>query len=83
VTETLPPIKLGKRARRASSPPSFHPPPKIDSTTQAKTKIKPETYKQAWTVSEQHLLERLLDDIPEGEKNRCVVGVFFMFLPLT
>jgi hypothetical protein len=72
VTETLPPIKLGKRARRVSSP-SFHPLPKIDSTTQAKTKIKPETYKQAWTVSEQHLLERLLDEIPEGEKNRWVV----------
>ncbi|VDC05276.1 unnamed protein product [Peniophora sp. CBMAI 1063] len=29
-----------------------------------------ETYKQAWSVSEQHLLERLLDEIPDGEKNR-------------
>ncbi|RDB17382.1 hypothetical protein Hypma_001852 [Hypsizygus marmoreus] len=33
-------------------------------------KPKPETYKQAWSVSEQHLLEQLLDQIPDGEKNR-------------
>ncbi|TFK94864.1 hypothetical protein K466DRAFT_535005 [Polyporus arcularius HHB13444] len=33
-------------------------------------KPKSETYKQAWSVSEQHLLERLLEEIPEGEKNR-------------
>lgn len=30
-----------------------------------------ETYKQAWSVSEQHLLERLLEEIPDGTKNRC------------
>ena len=35
-------------------------------------KAKSETYKQAWSVSEQHLLERLLEEIPDGEKNRCV-----------
>ena len=35
-------------------------------------KLKSETYKQAWSVSEQHLLERLLEEIPEGEKNRYV-----------
>ncbi|EIM87084.1 uncharacterized protein STEHIDRAFT_120832 [Stereum hirsutum FP-91666 SS1] len=29
-----------------------------------------ETYKQAWSVEEQHLLERLLQEIPDGEKNR-------------
>lgn len=29
-----------------------------------------ETYKQAWSVSEQHLLERLLEEIPDGTKNR-------------
>ncbi|TFY75533.1 hypothetical protein EWM64_g8478, partial [Hericium alpestre] len=33
-------------------------------------KPRPDTYKQAWSVSEQHLLERLLDEIPDGEKNR-------------
>jgi len=35
-----------------------------------KEKPKSETYKQAWSISEQHLLERLLTEIPEGEKNR-------------
>ncbi|KAG7096042.1 hypothetical protein E1B28_006723 [Marasmius oreades] len=33
-------------------------------------KPRPETYKQAWSISEQHLLERLLDEIPDGSKNR-------------
>ncbi|KAJ3716375.1 hypothetical protein C8R42DRAFT_678251 [Lentinula raphanica] len=31
---------------------------------------KSETYKQAWSTSEQQLLEALLEEIPEGEKNR-------------
>ncbi|KAF5351466.1 hypothetical protein D9757_012055 [Collybiopsis confluens] len=31
---------------------------------------KSETYKQAWSTSEQQLLEVLLEQIPEGEKNR-------------
>jgi hypothetical protein len=57
-------IKLGKRAR-APSPPV---PP--ESRTDEKKKPKPETYKQSWSVSEQHLLERLLGEIPDGEKNR-------------
>ena len=35
-----------------------------------KEKPKSETYKQAWSISEQHLLERLLTEIPDGEKNR-------------
>ncbi|KAH8990938.1 hypothetical protein EDB86DRAFT_2806940, partial [Lactarius hatsudake] len=29
-----------------------------------------ETYKQAWSISEQHLLGRLLTEISDGEKNR-------------
>lgn len=33
-------------------------------------KPKPETYKQAWSMEEQHLLEQLLEQIPDGEKNR-------------
>ncbi|KAF8665030.1 hypothetical protein AX16_000642 [Volvariella volvacea WC 439] len=33
-------------------------------------KPKSETYKQAWSVSEQNLLEQLLEQIPDGEKNR-------------
>ena len=40
-------------------------------------KAKSETYKQAWSVSEQHLLERLLEEIPEGEKNRYVEALVF------
>ena len=36
----------------------------------SKEKPKSETYKQAWSVSEQHLLERLLSEIPDGKKNR-------------
>jgi hypothetical protein len=35
-----------------------------------KEKPRSETYKQAWSISEQHLLERLLTEIPDGEKNR-------------
>ncbi|KAL0565620.1 hypothetical protein V5O48_016402 [Marasmius crinis-equi] len=35
-----------------------------------KQKPKPDTYKQPWSTSEQHLLERLLEEIPEGAKNR-------------
>ncbi|KZT43414.1 hypothetical protein SISSUDRAFT_978555 [Sistotremastrum suecicum HHB10207 ss-3] len=31
---------------------------------------RPDTYKQAWTHEEQHILERLLAEIPEGAKNR-------------
>jgi len=33
-------------------------------------KPKPETYKQSWSVSEQNLLEQLLEEIPDGEKFR-------------
>ena len=46
--------------------------------TAKKEKRKSETYKQAWSTSEQHLLERLLTEIPEGEKNRyatCLLSV--------
>lgn len=35
-------------------------------------KNKSGTYKQAWSISEQHLLERLLEEIPDGERNRHV-----------
>jgi hypothetical protein len=45
-------------------------------------KIKPETYKQAWSVSEQHLLERLLEEIPDGEKNRYVWLRIILYLCL-
>lgn len=74
---TIPPFSiLGKRSRNSvdvkninhkfkaePSPPA--PEPKADTD-----KPRPETYKQAWSVSEQHLLERLLEEIPDGERNR-------------
>jgi hypothetical protein len=41
-----------------------------ESPIAKKEKPRSETYKQAWSVSEQHLLERLLAEIPDGEKNR-------------
>lgn len=77
VVQITPSIKimLGKRTRAAS--PS--PPPTAEmplpahvggSAGKGNGKKKPETYKQAWSVSEQHLLEKLLDEIPEGSKNR-------------
>lgn len=44
-------------------------------STNEDSKPKPETYKQAWSVSEQHLLEQLLEEIPDGEKFRYVNGV--------
>ena len=39
-------------------------------------KPKPETYKQSWSVSEQNLLEQLLEEIPDGEKFRHVLFLF-------
>ncbi|EIN14676.1 hypothetical protein PUNSTDRAFT_130301 [Punctularia strigosozonata HHB-11173 SS5] len=43
---------------------------KTNNKTEKPGKPKPETYKQAWSVEEQHELERLLEEIPAGEKNR-------------
>lgn len=45
----------------------------------ASGKPKSETYKQAWSVSEQHLLEQLLEQIPDGAKNRWVFFSFCFF----
>lgn len=35
-------------------------------------KLKPATFNLPWTVEEQHLLERLLKEIPDGERRRSV-----------
>lgn len=51
-----------------------------ESPIAKKEKPRSETYKQAWSVSEQHLLERLLAEIPDGEKNRYATS---LCLPLT
>ncbi|KZT26092.1 hypothetical protein NEOLEDRAFT_1132651 [Neolentinus lepideus HHB14362 ss-1] len=66
-----PPARATKRSQKPCKPSEdtvmFEAPP---TPTPAPSKPKPETYKQAWTVSEQHLLERLLEEIPDGERNR-------------
>ncbi|KAG6918285.1 hypothetical protein DXG01_015377 [Tephrocybe rancida] len=56
-----PPSDCGSSPEQAAAP---------SKPSRGKDKPKPETYKQQWSVSEQHLLEQLLDQIPEGEKNR-------------
>ena len=64
----------GKLKVKLKVEPPPEPEPEPEETTEPprdkKGKAKSETYKQAWSVSEQHLLERLLDEIPDGEKNR-------------
>ncbi|KAF8258091.1 hypothetical protein EI94DRAFT_1708314 [Lactarius quietus] len=60
-------IPVGPRRLKVSEPdkcPPVLPPPAT------KEKPKSETYKQAWLISKQQLLERLLAEIPDGEKNR-------------
>jgi hypothetical protein len=60
------------------SEPDPQPPPLVKAVIAKHTKDgkpRPETYKLPWSVSEQHLLERLLDEIPEGEKNRYVIDI--------
>ncbi|KAI0752639.1 hypothetical protein C8Q80DRAFT_1147443 [Daedaleopsis nitida] len=83
--ESRPTRKAQTDFRKAKAPPKAKPQPKPkvepDEEEEQPTpttgpprdkngKAKSETYKQAWSVSEQHLLERLLEEIPDGEKNR-------------
>ncbi|KJA21311.1 hypothetical protein HYPSUDRAFT_203080 [Hypholoma sublateritium FD-334 SS-4] len=63
--------KKSKASRKSPSPASddlsvF----KAPKSRSGSTKPKPETYKQAWSTSEQNLLEQLLEEIPEGQKFR-------------
>lgn len=71
-----PPPSLGKRSRdpwevkSATRKPKTEPlssSPELNAET---NRLRPDTYKQAWSISEQHLLERLLEEIPDGERNR-------------
>jgi len=71
-----------KRKRDPSTEPELNPTP-VPATGKhmapdRKRDIKPksETYKQSWSISEQHLLEQLLEQIPDGEKNRWVSCFF-------
>jgi hypothetical protein len=54
---------------------------KEKGTRERKEKTRPETYKQAWSVEEQRLLEQLLEEIPEGEGFRCVAVRFSSYIP--
>ncbi|KAG1740537.1 uncharacterized protein EDB91DRAFT_1248416 [Suillus paluster] len=71
-----PPFTLGKRSRDSPDVKNINHKPKAEPSPSAPEpkididKPRPETYKQAWSVSEQHLLERLLEEIPDGERNR-------------
>jgi hypothetical protein len=58
------------KTKQIAEPDRISPEPPIAK----KEKPKSETYKQAWSISEQHLLERLLTEIPDGEKNRYVTS---------
>lgn len=49
-------------ARKTVLPISEPPKPSVPERT--------DTYKQAWTVEEQHILERLLEEYPDGTRNR-------------
>lgn len=76
-TPAAPRSRSYKKARKEVPPkaplsplPVPPPTPKPVESTQKSGKPKPETYKQAWSLSEQHLLEQLLEQIPEGEKYR-------------
>jgi hypothetical protein len=56
------------------------PPPPTEASNSANAvgpngKARSATYKLAWSLSEQHLLERLLQEIPDGEKQRYETGV--------
>lgn len=76
VSARVPPAR---RQSLHSNPPTPEAPPPVSKPlqkTQARVrKSNSETYKQTWSVSEQHLLEKLLEEIPEGEKNRYVSGL--------
>ncbi|KAI9438053.1 hypothetical protein H4582DRAFT_2076646 [Lactarius indigo] len=66
---TRPPATTAK-AKVLTLQTNRHPEPDKCAPAAKKEKPKSETYKQAWSISEQHLLERLLTEIPDGEKNR-------------
>ncbi|KAF8452731.1 hypothetical protein L210DRAFT_977792 [Boletus edulis BED1] len=71
----IPSQSLGKRCRDIAEINDTVRKPKTTpqsmSEVNAETdKSGPGTYKQAWSISEQHLLERLLEEIPDGERNR-------------
>ncbi|CAA7263332.1 unnamed protein product [Cyclocybe aegerita] len=66
-----PNVKPYKKIKDAKNTPSAGRGGRIRKPTGPKQlKPKPETYKQAWSMEEQNLLEQLLEAIPDGEKFR-------------
>ncbi|KDQ56577.1 hypothetical protein JAAARDRAFT_207695 [Jaapia argillacea MUCL 33604] len=62
-----------RKAAKINDDPELQPPDPTQPTpnpSKATLKPKSETYKLSWSVSEQRLLEELLERIPDGEKNR-------------
>jgi hypothetical protein len=68
----IPPLKLQPRP---CPPQTAKETPKPEPSSRRKGDINSETFKQPWTMEEQHLLEKLLIEIPKGEKNRFVLLV--------
>lgn len=78
-----------RRSPRKAPKPSLFPPRKAPPKPKDAEKLvqttcdnpkrcrgpKSDTFKMAWSVEEQRLLERLLEEIPDGEKNRCVPSI--------
>jgi hypothetical protein len=75
------PSRNNGHSRKASEPASLRKPrqeakykPPIKDIDSSKPKRgrgpKSDTYKLAWSVEEQHLLEQLMEEIPDGVKNR-------------
>jgi hypothetical protein len=74
---TRPPAAKAKILSHSTKQPSGPDRPLLAPPAAKKEKPKSETYKQAWSISEQHLLERLLTEIPDGEKNRYATSFRF------
>lgn len=58
------------KRRKTKAEPTYEPP--LPVSLEEAGRAKPATHNQTWTVSEQNLLERLLEEIPEGTRNRYV-----------
>ncbi|KAJ3507592.1 hypothetical protein NLJ89_g6216 [Agrocybe chaxingu] len=65
-----PNVEPWKRIKYEKNTPSAGRGRKSKALKEHKPKPKPETYKQAWSMEEQNLLEQLLEAIPDGEKFR-------------
>ena len=80
----LPSKRVQSTAKRKSPIPhrngSATPEASSDEAFGGSLKPRSDTYKQAWSMEEQHLLERLLEEIPDGEKNRFAFLLLFSII---